>query len=243
MSLMIEKISHNNQELHFVNNESKRVIVFSHGFGVQWDARGMFVEIAENLSNEFDYVFFNYNETVDGSVYIEELKEQEEVFKNVMNYVQTKPYEEINIITHSFGAIVPLKLNPNNINHAIFIAPPTEVDRDKQLELLKRRPGSEFNPHGYSTFTRSDGSKTYVNISFYNSLIDLKAVDLFNNSKANQKNIIMALEDEIVSNEMLDVVELKRDVVVTKIHGNHNFTEENREILIEEIKRILELSV
>jgi hypothetical protein len=225
----ITKIKHNEQELHFADNGSNKVVIFSHGFGAKWDAKGMFVEIAESLGTNYDYVFFNYNRLDEkGNAYVEELSQQVEVFKNVLEFVNSGNYEEVNIITHSFGAVVPLQVSTKDINKLIILAPPNEVDKKKQRDMLKDR--AEINHEGYSSFPRSDGTKTFVHYTFYDSLENIKAQKLFNSTNAAETYIIQALEDEIVSNYELNAVELKRGITMTKIHGDHNFTKENREI-------------
>jgi len=44
------------------NVESGKVVFVSHGFGVQRDSRGMFIDIENVLKNDFLGIRFDYNE-------------------------------------------------------------------------------------------------------------------------------------------------------------------------------------
>ena len=42
------------------------MLVFSHGFGVRRDSRGMFTDIIQHLPEDFGYVLFDYDSSENG---------------------------------------------------------------------------------------------------------------------------------------------------------------------------------
>ena len=86
----------------------KHVTVFSHGFGVQQDARGMFSEIAEALPG-VECRMFNYNliDEVARTVAVRTLGEQAKILEAQVGEVRRdNPEAIIDLVCHSQGCVV-----------------------------------------------------------------------------------------------------------------------------------------
>jgi hypothetical protein len=233
----MKDLKHRNTTFLLEENNSDQLIIFSHGFGVKWDSRGMFTDISSGIGKKYDYIYFNYyNEDSQGNTRIEKLDNQLERFQNILGFALEK-YKNINIITHSFGVLCPLLSSLSKSQTIIILAPPTLIDKEVQLNKVQTRANSKFNPNGYSEVKRSDGSTTFINIEFYNSLKSYDIGELLNHSDIANKFIIQAIEDEVVSNEFN--TPLNSSVNLIEIHGDHNFKDSTRAELLKQIKNTL----
>jgi len=226
------------QNFTYKKLNNNKLIIFSHGFGVKWDSKGMFTDIAEKIDG-FDFIFFDYIKSdKSGNTYMRSIEEQILIYKKALDLAQENNYEEINVISHSFGAVVPLKFNSPLINRFIMIAPPTGVNKEEQLRMLKQKPGSVIDLNNYSSIPRSDGTTTYIHYTFYDSIVDLNMFKMMNDNLSKQKSIITAIEDEIVSNDYTNS-NLDSNIRMINIHGDHNFRNDFRIRLIDTIKALI----
>ncbi len=234
--MQLQLIEKEGKSLRILKNGSSKVIIFSHGFGVKWDSKGLFTEISDSLK-EYDYIFFDYAKVdKEKNTILEDLNDQYISFENALQTAINNGYKEINVISHSFGVVIPSKLNSDLINKFVILAPAKYIDRERQLELLKHKPGAVIDLSGYSSIPRSDGTKTYINYTFYNSIIDLNIFDLLNNLKAKEVIMITAKQDEIITDNYKKE-ELPESIQLIEIKGDHNF-KETREELIKVIKTL-----
>ena len=88
---------------------SGRVIIFSHGFGVDRHARGMFDQIKDQLKSEGVVILFDYSEVnhQKKETRTPSLTTQVEMLDEVLKYARKtfKP-KEIDVVGHSQGCLV-----------------------------------------------------------------------------------------------------------------------------------------
>jgi hypothetical protein len=216
----------------------QKVIIYSHGFGVRKDARGIFTDIATSLPR-YEHVMFDYCEIdeVNNVLTVPSLNRQADKLKEIINFENEKnSNQEIILICHSQGCIAPAILKPA-VSKIILIAPPINVTRQHMIETFGNRRGSTHESDGSMTFPRADGTKTIVTSGYLNGLDNIDAISLFNKIvKTTDVTIIKALQDELGD---IDLSGLSDKVKVIKLNGNHNFTDEYRASLIEKIKEII----
>lgn len=152
------------------NENSGKVIIFSHGFGVLRDSRGLFTQLGDALKDKYLIVRFDYceinkkeNWTKVPSYYI-----QVKMLKTVFDYIQKlfNP-NEINIIAHSLGSIIVGKSLIKGVNIAVLIAPPASKPYKRIKKYFSSREGAIINKSGTSILPRTDGSKTHVDSEFW----------------------------------------------------------------------------
>jgi hypothetical protein len=124
-----------------------KYLLFSHGFGVKKDSRGMFTEIAEKFP-EYKPVMFDYNvineET--NEVTVEPYSKQSELLSAELNSIYKSDTDaEITLICHSQGCIIPCLLKDIKLERAVLLAPPkilgSNMSRNKNaVKSRKIRP-------------------------------------------------------------------------------------------------------
>ena len=218
----------------------KHIVIFSHGFGVTKDSRGMFTDIVSMFGDDIECVLFDYN-IIDESantITIRPFSEQKNILENIINETKIKnPNAVIDIITHSQGCIITGLVNPTGIRKVILLAPPFDLKMKKLIELFKQRPGTEINFDGVSKLARNDGTVSIVPKDFWQEASHINPIDIYNNlALSNDVTIVNANQDEILStNNFLEIKNIK----VINIDGNHNFNGGYRNGLLETIKSLV----
>lgn len=221
-----------------IKNGNSKVVIFSHGKGVRWDSNGLFEDIANNLSG-FDFIFFDYVDSDEGNnTYLESMDIQKQQYEKALKAAEENFYSEVIVITHSFGIVAPLMINSKLVSILLIISPPSEINKQQQLENLKTKKGVDINLKGYSTQNRSDGTKTFISYKFYDSLEGLDFYKLLKENKAKEKILIAANQDEMVDNEYPES-KLGTKVRKLEIDGDHNFKNQYREGLVNLVRNIL----
>lgn len=229
------------QSKAFTHNKlgNDKVIIFSHGFGVRWNARGLFTQISSALKG-WDSIFFDYCDTDENNnTYVYGLEKQQEGYINALKAIENKKYKRVIVISHSFGIVIPSIINSTAITEFIAIAPPPVISKQKQLEMLQAKPGGKIDLKAFSQRPRSDGSITYVHYSFYDSLDSLNIPKSFSDCHAQKKTVIIANEDEIVGKDYSGFEKYK-GIKLLRLSGNHNFEGADRDALIDSIQQELQ---
>src|SRR5688500_4803226 len=116
-------------------------IIFSHGFGVRADARGMFTEIAANFP-EYQCEMFDYNHILkNGDIEVAPLNDQAKKLQDILN----KQKDKVILIAHSQGCIVAGVVDLENVKKVILLAPPENVSMQRVINKLMKKPGAEVN--------------------------------------------------------------------------------------------------
>lgn len=106
-------------------NQSPRVIIYSHGFGVERDARGMFTDIAAAFPGA-ENVMFDYNipNRAENTLAVRPLSEQKDILLAEITRVKAQSEDTpIDIIAHSIGSVVVALAQPEGIRRIILIVP------------------------------------------------------------------------------------------------------------------------
>ncbi len=220
-------------------NQSPRVIIYSHGFGVERDARGMFTDIAAAFPGA-ENVMFDYNipNRAENTLTVRPLSEQKDILLAEITRVKAQSEDTpIDIIAHSIGSVVVALAQPEGIRRIILIAPPLEL-ASSSLNRFAGRPGSVIDPDGLSRLARRDGSFTLVPAAFWKEREAIDPVMLFNAlSDRTELFVVLANQDDVVSTERTSL--LSPQIQVIGIDGDHDFRMESRVGLIETLKKIL----
>ncbi len=211
-----------------------KYLLFSHGFGVKKDGRGMFTEIAENFT-QYMPVMFDYNviDAEHNEVTVEPYSKQADILNDqIAKIYGLDKNADITLICHSQGCIIPCLIDDIAVDKAVLLAPPKIVGSS----LRKNNAAREEN--GNVKVPRKDGSTTIVTADFIKELDSTNPIELYRRlaTKTNT-TIIIAKQDEILSD--IDFEDLKDQIRTIEIDGDHNFTGKNRKGLIETLSEIL----
>lgn len=222
-------------------NAKKHIVIFSHGFGVRKDASGLFIEIEKMLSHEgIESVMFDYNKINEekNEFTVMSFSEQAEILKSVIKEVQASEEDAvIDIIAHSQGAVMVALSDVSKIRKIVLLAPFFHTDIDNVVERYKKFPSSQIDFNGISRRTRSDGSTTIIPKSYWQERFTTDVYGVYNNlALKSDLTIINASEDEV-----MDKINLSRisNANILNVHGDHNFSGDNRKSLIEVIKNLV----
>ena len=103
------------------------MVVFSHGFGVKCDSRGLFTDIASSLPTHFGYILFDYNkiENLSGRehVHLRSYSEQVQILGSVLGIAKGKS-STVYLVGHSMGSVTISLLKDADVHKVILLAPP-----------------------------------------------------------------------------------------------------------------------
>jgi hypothetical protein len=218
----------------------QHIVIYSHGFGVRKDDRGLFTEVAAALS-DVEHIMFDYNQIdeTSGNLIVAPLTEQAENLGKVISGTKTSnPDAIVDLICHSQGCVVAALLRPQGIHRTILTGPPAELGVEDMMRIFANRSDSEVNLRGMSSLKRADFSTTKVPPEYWKSIENIVPIALYNSlAKVTQLTVINATEDEIIGSR--DFRGLSPDINIVEIKTGHNFEGNGRQQLIETIKKEL----
>lgn len=222
-------------------NGSKNIVLYSHGFGVREDDRGLFTDIASSLSS-FSHVMFDYNQFDEdtNTLIVAPLDAQAEMLKS--QYIRLRdnnPSAVIDLICHSQGCVVSGLTALEGVRNVIMLAPPTQFrSSEHEIQQMLQREGAVMED-GVVRYPRRDGSITIIKQDYWASRDKVPSlIELYNNlSTRSQVLIVDALNDEVLTET--DYSGLIGDIALIHEEASHDFTDESRQALIAKITSTL----
>ena len=216
---------------------SKHVIVYSHGFGVRKDDRGLFTDIANALP-EATHIMFDYN-VIDeqaNTLTVSPLQAQVQKLREQLSHFIGDI--TVDIVAHSQGCVVAALAKPQNVRKILCLAPPDNVDVNRLINFFGSRDGSDINIEGQSRIPRRDGSTTIIPAAYWQSLNGLDVIRLYNRlPDLAQVKFLIANEDDVLGMTNFDTTDERIDLV--QLSGNHDFTDEHRQQLVKFVRNEL----
>ena len=218
----------------------KKIIIYSHGFGVRSDDRGLFNDI-KNILPEFTHVTFDYTvvDEIHNTMTQPSLNQQAEKLNTVIAKTRFEnPDAELYLICHSMGSLAGAIATPDGILKTILLAPLQILDKHMMIKKFGNRKGAHADIHGVTTFPRPDGSTTIIYPEFWSSFdgVDPKTVYAELGNKTNL-TIVRAKQDKLLLETNFD--DLKPQVDIIEIDGGHDFGGHARKHVAEIIAGIL----
>ncbi len=204
----------------------KHIVIFSHGFGVCQDDRGLFVDIGFALGG-IKTVMFDYNEVdVENNILtVRPFSEQVKILKEVVEGQRSlAPDATIDLVCHSQGCLVAALAQLSGIRKTILIAPPTDMDAGRTLSRYRDNPKAEINLEGVTKLPRTDGSTTIVPAEYWHEREKCAApIDLYNElAGKTELAVIKAKQDHVLGSTSFDGLDKKVEVI--ELDGDHDFT-------------------
>jgi hypothetical protein len=204
------------------------VLIFSHGFGVRKDDRGLFPDIAAGVP-EAEAIMFDYNHTDEATdtLFATTLSKQAEKLRQVYAETRAKqPSATIDLICHSQGCVIAAMAQLNGIHKTIFLAPPDAsfgTNIDQKIEDMKNsRSNTEVLSDGSISYPRRDGSTTIIPQMYWDGRKNLNPIPLYAKLAENTElTIIQATNDEVIG--MTNFSELPSDVKIIQMNTGHDF--------------------
>ena len=219
---------------------SKHIIVYSHGFGVSKDDRGLFTDISDYLP-KIAHIMFDYNieDKNSNTLIVSSLTNQVKKLSKILSDVEEKHSNAtIDLICHSQGCLVAAMLKPDKIRKTIFIAPPDKLlSYEESIKQMSIRPGTAIKDN-VVIYPRRDGSTTIIPNDYWQSRRGIIPVNLYTNfADLTLLTIINAIQDEILGKTDFNV--LSNSAKIIPLNANHDFTGNSRKELITNIQQII----
>lgn len=216
----------------------KHYVVYSHGFGVRKDDRGLFTDIAAAMPGT-EHILFDYNEvSEDGTVLtVNPLQEQVRRLRDKLASLNDGTEKTIDIVAHSQGCVVAALAKPQKVRRILCLAPPDNMDTERLIHIFGSRKGGVINLDGESRIPRRDGTTTIVPKQYWQS-IQVNVKRLYNHlPNLAEVKFYIANHDEVLGTTDFDAVDQRIELV--KVPGNHDFTDEARSEIIKIVKEAL----
>jgi hypothetical protein len=200
------------------------VIIFSHGFGVRKEDRGLFPAIARAVPDAVP-IMFDYNPINNSSntLTAKPLDEQARKLRKIINGVRIEyPGAIIDLVCHSQGCVVAGILKPRGIRKIIMLTPPDDVSEATVVRQLSTRMDAPIDVTARTRVPRADGSTTVIHPEYWQSLEGVNPVKLYNRlSKFTELRIMCARQDEVLGATSFEGID--KGISFVTFDGNHNF--------------------
>jgi len=214
--------------------KDEQIVVFSHGFGVKKDDRGLFTDIADGL--DVRSVMFNYNEIDEkqNTLTVFPLSKQAEKLGDILDSLRGES-SKVSLVCHSQGCVTASLLKPQSIHKAIFLTAPDKLSVEKMRKVFGSRGGSSINIDGISKLARRDGSTTIVPAEYWQEIKNVDPIVLYNDfAEAVELILVNANQDEVIGDT--DFEGLSPNIKTISLDANHDFTDDARSKVIEAVR-------
>jgi pimeloyl-ACP methyl ester carboxylesterase len=211
-----------------------KVIVFSHGFGVQRDSRGMFTDIVNALPKDVGFVLFDYYDVQGRTVRLTTFSEQVKRLQTVMRWLQEEGVHDVGLVAHSMGCIVAA-LAHAKAEVVFLLAPPTTIGARSRAYFTGKEGATEHD--GVWTVPRGDGTPSLIPDTFFDEFEATDAAEALRSYAMEQPyTLIAAGSDEVLKDVDYAVLSQQPGVAFEQItQAGHNFDPPVRQRLIERI--------
>jgi hypothetical protein len=214
--------------ISLMNSNVSHVVVFSHGFGVRKEDRGLFTAIVKVLPDA-ECVLFDYNplNRESNTLTVKPLDEQARKLRKVINAARIDyPGAVIDLVCHSQGCVVAGLVKPRGIRKVIMLAPPDDISETAVIKHFSERTETPIGVTTRTRLPRSDGSTTVVRPEYWRSLAGINPVKLYNRlARFTALRIMSAKQDEVLSAVAMEG--LDPSISRVNLPGGHNFDDED----------------
>lgn len=213
-----------------------QMVVFSHGFGVRRDARGIFTDITAALPAGWGYVLFEYDvfDEATNSVTISGFSDRVKHLQAVLEWThQQAGVGKVHAVGHSIGALTIADLAPENVESIVLIAPPLSLGLHF-AERFTKRPDVKHAGHTWK-IPRTDGTTTIANEEPLAEIMNIEAEAVLAKLAFFRPYVmILAGADEVLQDDDYTELIVMPTVNMIGVDGaNHDFTGNARAELVE----------
>jgi pimeloyl-ACP methyl ester carboxylesterase len=221
----------------------KRIVIFSHGFGVAKDSNGLFADIATAFNPDIEPVLFDYNDIdmATNTMTVHSLGEQAKLLnEHIAQLRQDHPGIPITLIAHSQGCMVAA-LADSKVDQVILLAAPETLNLERSERSFADRRRPEHLPDGSIKLTRRKGGTVIILPGFQSEIRSIDPPTQYNQLATHTSvTIIRAAQDEMLGRRV-DDSHLDPSIGLIKLSGDHNFTDpSDRQSLITTINDLID---
>lgn len=229
------------------NETGDKILIFSHGFGVKSDSRGMFNKICAAVQDRFLTIRFHYVSIDDltQDTYVTSYSSQIEKLMTVVERMNLRfPNKKIIFISHSQGCWISsayIAKGPIMPVKHIMLAPSPTVNVAARMRMkLESREGAILNEQGPSVFPRTDGTKTIISPMFWKDAEKFNPLKLLRSATKKVPTVIIwGTKDALRTTEHYKEVRKLRVMRWYDLLNGHEFAEDNADGLVAVIQQEL----
>lgn len=220
--------------------DPQEIVIFSHGFGVKRDSKGLFTDLVHALSKNYLSVLFDYNQFLEeGGYKVPTYSEMVRILEAVIADVKKRyPNKKINLVGHSMGCIVSSFANLSDFAKVLYLAPHAENRYESYVNWLRSLPNCDLDLEGETSIERKNGTYVHLEAGFFEEMKQAEPIEQFSAvSNITQLTIIRALRDERIKGTYHRLKEVK-GIDFLELEGNHNFDPPARKELINTVAKL-----
>ena len=216
-------------DIHADYELAPHMVVFSHGFGVERTARGMFSDIVAALPEGYGYVLFDYYDIEDKTITISTLEHQQRMLLSIIAWLSEQAHVvDISLVAHSMGCIIAAMAQPPEVKYAVMLAPPLTIN-ERTREYFVTKFGVEQRGDLW-VIPRQDGTTTIIPDEAFAELSGLEADKLLLDYASVQPfALLLPSHDEVLGETDYNDLALDEHITAQTIDdADHNFTGASR---------------
>lgn len=215
------------------------MVVFSHGFGVRRDSRGMFTDISQHLPADFGYVLFDYD-NIDGEMLRATYAAEQIVrLQRVVAWARQQPgVENVGIVAHSRGCLITSLARIQSLSFVVMLAPP--LAQGHARHYFTNKPGTIKRGDDWHV-PRSDGTTTIIPEGVFVEFdqVQREAV-LLDYAVVQPMFVVVAGADGVLGEQDYGHLEANPNITLQTIAGaSHDFADAARQPLIHLVSKYL----
>lgn len=221
---------------------TKHIIIFSHGFGVHKDDKGLLTDIAAACS-EAEPWLFDYNEVneQEKTIMIRTLKVQSAMLRDcIADVLDVNPEAIVDLVCHSQGCAIAGFIQPKGVRKILLLTPVFDMSLERTLRRYEHNPEAHIDLSGVSEIPPLEGYRRFVPAEYW---AERKTTDMFSlyNKLANKSEValITANQDQVLPS--INLQELSPAITTLRLDGDHNFSDNARGPLLDAVKELLQI--
>jgi pimeloyl-ACP methyl ester carboxylesterase len=219
-----------------------KLVVFSHGFGVDRNSRGLFTDIASALPEDWGYVLFDYNkiEMIDNKlhVFLRGYTEQTTILLSILECAKNYA-TNISLVGHSMGCMTISLVADPKPNHVVLLAPPVGTTSGRLY--FNEYTGAHRDSNNVLVIPRKDGTITHVPDSFWDDAEKYFPPDVYTAyAEKHELTMIQAKEEDVLKHvDNYELFETTERVQLLRLPGDHNFSGDARSGLLRTVTQLI----
>jgi hypothetical protein len=220
---------------------SNHVTLYSHGFAVDKESRGLFKDIVTSMPTvRHELVDLNEMRNEGHYIYVRPINEQTDILKRKLaDLFTTLPDNtRLDMVCHSLGCLTAALAVESGVHRIILVSPPFDISIEHMKKAFADHPGVTLDIDGDSVFVRKDGVTAVVPREYWLSIMNIYPRHLYEQlaNKTDVRIIFAAQDKQREPNQITPSISGAREY---GLDGDHNFTHLSRQTLVATVKSLL----
>jgi SNF2 family DNA or RNA helicase len=206
----------------------EKIVLFSHGMGLQKDNRGLFTYLSQRITQQYKNVtciLFDYNDVneAEKTIFLKPFSEQAKLLQQQINKITSEHKKAmLYIVGQSQGCLIPALCDLTGVHKVVGTSPFFHTAMKDILARYSKSKENEINFNGITKRKRTDGTTTIMPAEYWQERFNTDPEALYNNMALKTKlTLICALKDEIMDSTNLTKIKYAR---IINTDGNHDFS-------------------